>query len=111
MVTFEAGFLARSYVEESGLAWPLLIDESRETYRNYGMLTASTWDIWGPKTWWAYLKALFRGEKLHKSGGDIYQRGGDVIVDPEGIVALHHVGDGPADRPAVELLLRTIRRA
>lgn len=111
VVTFEAGFLARSYVEESGLAWPLLVDDTRETYRKYGMLAASSWDVWGPRSWWAYLKELFRGERLRKSEGDIYQRGGDVIVDPEGIVALHHVGTGPADRPAVERLLRAIRQA
>lgn len=108
VVTFEHDFLARSYVEETSLAWPLLVDETRETYRSYGMLSASRWDIFGPKSWWAYLKAISRGEKLRKSEGDIFQRGGDVLVDPAGIVALHHVGVGPADRPAVATILRKI---
>lgn len=108
VVTFEHDFLARSYVEETSLAWPLLVDETRETYRAYGMLSASRWDVFGPKSWWAYLKALSRGEKLRKSKGDIFQRGGDVLVDPSGIVALHHVGNGPADRPDVGTILRKI---
>ena len=108
VVTFEHDFLARSYVEETSLSWPLLVDDTRDTYRNYGMLSASLWDIWGPKTWWAYLKELLRGGKLRKSEGDIFQRGGDVLIDPSGIVSLHHVGNGPADRPAVGSILRKI---
>ena len=109
VVTFEAGFLARQYVEESGLVWPLLVDEKRELYRGYGMLAASCWDIWGPKTWWAYLKAVLHGQKLQQSQGDVSQRGGDVLIDPVGLVRLHHVGEGPADRPSVEQLLKAIR--
>ena len=109
VVTFEAGFLARQYVEESGLAWPLLVDEKRELYRGYGMLAASFWDIWGVKTWLAYAKAMIAGQKLQQSHGDISQRGGDVLIDPEGMVRLHHVGEGPADRPAVAQLLATIQ--
>jgi len=73
VVTFENDYFARSYVAESGLSWPLLIDESRETYKSYGMLSASFWDIWGPKSWWAYLKLILKGERLRKSEGDIYQ--------------------------------------
>lgn len=47
VVTFEAGFLARRYQEESGLVWPLLVDEKRDVYRAYGMLDAGFWDVWG----------------------------------------------------------------
>lgn len=108
VVTFENDFFARSYVEETALPWPLLVDGQRETYTNYGMLSASFWDVWGPKTWWAYLKYLAKGHKLKTSGGDIFQRGGDVLIDPEGIVRLHHVGAGPADRPAIETILHKI---
>lgn len=109
LVTFEGGFLARRYVEDAALTWPLLVDDTRETYRNYGMLSASFWDVWGPKTWWAYLKEIVKGKKVIKSGGDIFQRGGDVLIDPGGTVRLHHVGVGPADRPTVEALLNRIR--
>ena len=110
VVTFEAGFLARQYIEESGLIWPLLIDENRELYRGYGMLAASFWDIWGPKTWLAYARGIMAGQKLRRSQGDIAQRGGDVLIDPSGMVRLHHVGEGPADRPSVASILDSIRR-
>lgn len=111
VVTFEENFLSRSYVEETSLSWPLIIDESRDLYRGYGMLAASFWDIWGPKTWLVYLKEIMKGQKLKKSDSDVMQRGGDVLIDPEGKVQLHHVGDGPADRPEVSVILKTIKAA
>ena len=111
VVTFENDFLARVYVEDTGLSWPLLVDDTRETYRAYGMLSASFWDLWGPRTWWVYLKEILKGKRLKKSEGDISQRGGDVLIDPAGIVALHHVGAGPADRPAVKSILKRIPSA
>jgi alkyl hydroperoxide reductase subunit AhpC len=109
VVTFEANFLSRNYVEETSLKWPLIIDENRELYRNYGMLSASFGDIWGPKTWLAYLKAIMNGHKLKKSEGDITQRGGNVLIDPNGIVRMHHAGEGPADRPSVEMILKVVK--
>jgi len=67
VVTFEDKLLSRSYVEETSFTWPLIIDESRELYRSYGMLSASFWDIWGPRTWLAYLREIIKGQKLKKS--------------------------------------------
>ena len=36
------------------------------------------------------------------------QRGGDVLIDPDGIVRMHRVGKGPADRPGVERFLQIV---
>jgi hypothetical protein len=108
VVTFEAGFLARSYLEETGIEWPLLVDETREVYRAYGMLEAGFWDIWGFSTWKAYFKEIMHGQWPKSSSGDIHQRGGDVLIDPSGIVRLHHIGKGPADRPRIDAILRLV---
>ena len=45
---------------------------------------------------------------MRKSGGDIFQRGGDVLIDPKGIVLLHHIGIGPSDRSPIESILQKI---
>lgn len=105
VVTFENDYFARAYAAETGLDWPLLIDSDRTLYRGYGMLTASFWDIWGPRSWLAYGRLLLRGETLKPSHADVMQRGGDVLIDPTGIVRLHHIGAGPADRPDVATIL------
>jgi hypothetical protein len=33
-----------------------------------------------------------------------------VLIDPAGIVQLHHIGQGPADRPPVSLILNLVRQ-
>ena len=110
VITFDVDFMARAYVADTGLDWPLLVDADRAVYKAYDMLHASFWDIWGPRSGWASLRALLDGEKLRAPGSDVNQRGGNVLVDPRGIVRLHHIGRGPADRPAVETLLEAVRR-
>ena len=110
VVTFEQVFPALAYVKKTGLQWPLLVDEKRSLYRAYGMLNAGLLDLWGPATWWAYMKEMARGRLPKKPTGDVNQRGGDVLVDPSGIIRLHHVGKGPADRPPVASILRRIER-
>jgi peroxiredoxin len=109
VIAFEAGPVTQAYVRETDLRWPLLVDESRELYVHYGMMRASWWRIWGPATLWAYGKLILRGRRPKKSGGDVSQLGGDVLIDPDGVVALQHVEVGPADRPAVQMVLDVVR--
>lgn len=106
VVTFEAESMARGYADEMAVPWPLLIDETREVYRAYGMLAGDVWNVWGPSAWWAYLKEFARGRLPRKPHADVMQLGGDVLIDPAGIVRFHHIGKGPADRPSVRTLVR-----
>jgi len=39
------------------------------------------------------------------------QQGGNVLIDPNGIVRVHHVGRGPADRPSVDRLIAAVLSA
>lgn len=109
VVTFESGAFARAYAQETGLGWAVMIDETRSLYEAYGMLRGRLRDIWGPRTWWAYAQEALRGRWPGPARADTSQLGGDVLIDPEGVVRLVHVGSGPADRPSIESLLE-IRR-
>lgn len=113
VVTFEAGPVARAYVAETGLPWPILVDQDRSLYHAYGMLRGSWWNVWGPATWLAYAKELLKGRlpSAAAGGSDVHQLGGDVLIDPTGTLRLVHVGAGPADRPSVAHLLAVRRRA
>ncbi len=111
VVSFETPESAELYVRETGLPWPLLIDSSRRLYTAYGMGRGRWWAIWGPATWLAYLRLIARGRRPQPASGDVHQLAGDVLIDPSGTVILHHVGDGPANRPSISLLLDPVRRA
>lgn len=108
IVTFDSSQLARGYLEDTGVPWTLLLDKERSLYAAYDMLKASVWDVWGPRSVVAYLQALWSGERLSKGGRDAHQRGGNILIDPDGIVRLHHIGRGPADRPPVETLIEVV---
>jgi len=111
VVTFERGATARAYAQQTQFRWPILVDETRVLYRGYGMLRGTTWDIWGPRTWWAYARELVRGRLPHAvdASTDTSQLGGDVLVDPSGTVRLLHVGSGPGDRPPVATIVAARR--
>ena len=109
VVTFDPLEMAQAYVKETALGWPLLVNESRALYSQYGMGGATLGKLLAPASWWAYGKLLLRGRRLAKPGSDIRQLGGDVLVDPQGTVRLVHASSGPADRPTVDEILSIIR--
>ena len=110
VVTFEAAPFVRTYSADTNVPWPVLIDHDRTLYRGYGMHWGRLRDIWGPRTWLAYMRELARGRLPKYAGGDTRQLGGDVLIDPSGIVRFHHVGTGPADRPSVAAILEERRQ-
>ena len=104
-VTFEDATAARAYVAETGLRWPLLVDTERRLYRAYAMRKARLRHLWGAATFRAYWREARLGRFPRLPRADTRQQGGNVLIDPDGQVRFHHVGLGPADRPAVESLL------
>ena len=107
-VSFETIESATEYLRDTSVEWPIVLDEQKALYHYFGMGEAGFWDIWGYRTWLAYFKEILRGRWPRKGGdGNINQRGGDVLIDPAGIVRLHHIGRGPGDRPEIQSLLKS----
>ena len=110
VVTFQGGAVVRAYAEETNLRWPILVDQSRLLYRAYGMERGSVWAVWGPASWGSYVKLLLKGRQLRRPSGDVHQLGGDVLIDPEGVVRLCHVSRIPADRPTLSSIVEIVRK-
>ena len=108
-MTFETPEAANNYRAETGVGWPILIDASREVYRAYGMHRAKLRHLVGPTTLFAYAKEALRGEFPRQPTGDPTQQGGDILVDPDGIVRFHHVGAGSGYRPSVNEIFAPCR--
>ena len=108
VISFDHTAMAEAYVQQTHLRWPLLFDENRTLYRAYGMESAGWWAIYGPQSVWQYLKLIFSGRIPRRPGRDWRQVGGDVLVDPQGIVRFHFVSQTPHDRPETTELLRVI---
>ncbi len=109
-VTFETQQQAQRYVDEFELDWPMLVDVERTIYRAFDLdPRASMWNLIRPTFWPRYLSLMLRGRRVRKPTGDIYQLGGNVLVDPDGIVRLHRGSTNPLDRPSPEQILRVVQ--
>lgn len=91
--------------------WPftMLADPERKAYQAFELKRLSWFRVFSPATLKLYLKLWREGMKLASHGGDdIYQSGGDFLLDREGNVLYAHRSQDPADRPSAEGLLRAI---
>ena len=110
VITFDADFMSVAYVKKTGLPWPLLQDSEQELYNAYGMIRGSWWSIYGLPSIVRYLSLIVKGTMPGRPGKDWRQLGGDVLIDPEGVVRLHYISEGPHDRPSVQTLLSVIEK-
>jgi peroxiredoxin len=93
--------------------WPfaLLADPERRAYRALALKRFSWPRVFSPATLKLYVKLFREGMKREDYGkDDIYQSGGDFLVDREGNILFAHRSQDPADRPLVAELLRAIDR-
>lgn len=110
VITFDNQGMAEAYVKESNLTWPLLLDSNQEVYQAYGMARGSWWDLYGPLSILRYLKLMMGGRRPGKPGRDWNQLGGNVVIDPAGIVRLQHISTNPHDRPTIESMMELIAK-
>jgi peroxiredoxin len=93
--------------------WPfaLLADPERRAYRALALKRLSWLRVFSPGTLKLYLKLLREGMRREDYGkDDIYQSGGDFLLDREGNILFAHRSQDPADRPSAAELLRAIDR-
>ena len=109
MVTFEGREAAMAYAEETGVHCPIVMDEERTLYAAYGLRAARIRHLIGPTTLMAYAREVLRGVWPRRPVADTIQQGGDVLIDPEGIVRFHHVGLGSGFRPSIDAILTAVK--
>lgn len=107
-VTFEPVTRMREYQEKERLPFPILRDPRRDGYKCFGIERKNARTIWSPGTVWYYIKRAFQGRLPEKVKADLYQLGGDVLLDADGSVLWVYRSQNPADRPSVDEILKHI---
>ena len=97
--------MAKSYVESRDLIWPMLVDDELTLYHAYGFERATLGKLLGPITTLKYVWLMLTGTKPGSPGKVIRQMGGNVLIDPDGVVRMHHRSVTPHDRPGIEEIL------
>ncbi len=110
VVTFEDEEQALNYQQDTDLPWPVAVDVSRELYTYFGMAGAGFFDLWNLATLRIYVREMLKGNWPKRAQNDVRQRGGDVLIDPQGMVRLQHICRGPADRLPADTVLDLVER-
>jgi len=87
----------------------MLADPERKAYEAFALKRLSWFQVFSPAALMLYLKLLRSGMKqAGYEGDDIYQSGGDFLIDRKGNILFAHRSQDPADRPAVARLIMAI---
>jgi peroxiredoxin len=99
------------YQEQHRWPFAILADPKREAYRAFALRRLSWLRVFSLITLKLYLKLFRQGMKREDYGKeDIYQAGGDFLLDREGNILFAHRSQDPADRPAAVQLIQAIDR-
>ena len=74
------------------------------------MTKGSWWALGSPLRITRYLADIFSGAIPGKKGKDIRQLGGDIVIDPDGIIRLFHPSQHPHDRPRASEITELVTR-
>lgn len=91
--------------------WPftLLADPERKLYEAFELKSLPWRKVFSPATLKLYLKSFRKGLHLQDYGKeDIYQAGGDFLLDRGGNVLFAHRSEDPTDRPTIAGLLKAM---
>ena len=93
--------------------WPfvMLADPHRDTYQAFTLNRLSWFRVFSLSTLMLYWRLVRQGKQRQDYGKeDIYQAGGDFLIDRAGKILFAHRSKEPADRPSPANLLKEIDR-
>jgi len=99
---------ARSFREETGITFPLLIDDQREAYRAVSLKKATLLHLFRKDNTLARKRAKAGGHRQHKLGKDPLQLGGSFVFVPGNVDRLVHISETFGDSARPESLLEAL---
>lgn len=113
MVAYDRpGLLATKMMRGLDVPYTLLFDPERAAYRAWGLgRTGLFGAMLSPALNWRYLKLLLRGERFLGLAPDMFQLGGDFVLDRRGRIQFAWRMRNNGDRAPVPLLLEELGKA
>jgi hypothetical protein len=89
----------------------MLADPQRKAYQAFALKRLSWRNVFSISTLKLYFRLIRQGMKRADYGKeDIYQAGGDFLLDRDGNILFAHRSQDPSDRPSAAQLLSVIDR-
>jgi len=101
---------ARAFRDESGIAFPLLVDVEREAYRVAALRSASFRHLFRRDNFVARRRARAAGHRQGRMGQNLFQLGGSFVFGPGDVDRYAHVSQTFGDTAPVSLLLAALDR-
>ena len=101
---------ATSFREESGITFPLLIDEERVAYRAAELKSANILHVLRADNAKARARARSGGHRQHQLGQNPFQLGGSFVFGPGNQDVYIHLSRTFGDNAPVEELLSAVRK-
>jgi hypothetical protein len=99
---------ARVFREETGITFPLLIDERRQAYRAAGLRKASLLHLLRRDNKRARERAQAAGFRQHRLGKNPFQLGGSLVFGPGNIDRFAHFSGTFGDNASPAVLLAAL---
>ena len=99
---------AALFRQETGIQFPLLIDEDREAYHAAGLKTANLFHLMRSENAKARKRAQGGGFRQHKLGHNPFQLGGSFLFAPGNVDRYVHISRTFGDNAPVEDLLSAL---
>ena len=110
MVTFLSPHELSAFHAEHQFPFFVLGDPERRVYRRYGLTPGRLAAVFSAPVRTYYWRAFREGRAIHlpRSTTEVFQLGGDFLVDEQGVIRMAYYSERPGDRPSVEDILRAI---
>jgi alkyl-hydroperoxide reductase/thiol specific antioxidant family protein len=99
---------ARMFRDETGIGFPLLIDELRQTYRAAELKSANLLHLLRSDNVAARKRAHAAGHHQHKLGQNPFQLGGSFVFGPGNVDRFAHISQTFGDNATVAALLKAL---
>jgi hypothetical protein len=101
-------FFAREFRQETGIDFPLFIDEQREAYRAAELKSATIFHLFRRDNAEARARAKAAGHRQHGIGKNPFQLGGSFVFGPGNLDRFAHISNTFGDNARVQDLLRAL---
>jgi hypothetical protein len=101
---------ARLFREETGIRFPLLVDEERRAYQAVGLRSATLLHLLRRDNARARGRARAAGHRQHRLGRDPFQLGGSFVFAPGDVDLRAHLSETFGDNAPVGELLAAVSR-
>jgi hypothetical protein len=100
---------ARQFRDETGIAFPLLVDDERRAYGAIDLKQGNIFQLISPANILARRRAKAAGFSQHRMSKDPFQLGGSFVFGPGNVDVYSHVSKTFGDNAPAAALLAAIR--